>query len=229
MFAPLRTEVAARLVEVRQLLDVVRQLESTPPIPDPPEARILRALFFVHLYAALEFTVSQGVQRLLQGVEKLKASSNHFEARFHSVVLDPNFNSLRNVGEEKRWSTRVKFFDQQLSSDVLPINPDIFYLYLQNVWVEKLETLFASLSIDQPVVPDPSYRLYVDELVDRRNGIAHGRFSAVGIGGAFRSAELNTRLSAISATCTHILDCFEQHHAGRAFLLANHRAAYATT
>lgn len=226
MLATLRAEAAGRLAEVRQLLDVIRQLEATPPTPDPPEVRILRALFFVHLYAAFEFTVSQGVQRLLQEVAKLNISPSHFDSKFHAVALDANFSSFRNVGEDKRWSTRISFLDQQVSSNALSINADIFYLYLQNVWIEKLEVLFGCLCIHQPVVPDPSYRLYVDELVERRNGIAHGRFSALGIGGSIRSPELQIRLAAIGATCTHILDCFEQQERDRLYILPSHRTVY---
>lgn len=226
MFTQLRGDVTARFAEVRQLLEVIRKLESVPPTPDPPEAKILRALFFVHLYAGVEFAVSQGVRRLLTEIEKLKVASSHFESPFYSVALDSNFSSLRNVGEDKKWAARSDFLQQQFSSSTGKIRDEVFDLYLQNVWIEKLETIFQCFNIRLPVVPDPSFRLFVDELVDRRNGIAHGRFSALGIGGALRSPELQLRLSAISETCTYVLDCFEKHHLDRAFILTAHRGSY---
>jgi len=226
MLTAVRAEVAIRLREVFQLLDHIRTLEATPPNLDPAEARILRGLFFVHLYAALEYAVNQGVQRFLQAVHALNIAPMHLEPCFHCVALDPSFMRLRNVGEDKRWSSRLHVIGLQSTNTPQAINSDVFGLYLQNVWVEKLETLFDCLNIDQPITPDPTYRLYVDELVEHRNGVAHGRMSALGIGSVKRSPELLARYTAISATCTHILDCLEQQHLSRGVILAANRAAY---
>lgn len=226
MLAAVRADVASRLNEVRQLLDLIRQLEVAPPAEDPPEARILRGLFFVHLYAALEFTVTQGVQRLLVEADRLRVPAAHLEPRFHAVVLDPLFSSLRNIGEEKRWQARVKVIDAQAAPSAYDISSDLFGLFLQNVKVDRLETLFNCLNVPDPIVPDPSYRLYVDELVDFRNGVAHGRFSALGVGRRMRSAELLARLTAMNAVCGHILDCLDRQHATRGYIRADQRSVY---
>lgn len=226
MLTSVRAEVSERLREVFLLAEHIRHLESTPPSPDPPEVKIMRGLFYVHLYAALEYATCQGVQHFLEAVATLKISTNHLNARFLSVALDPGFSAMRSVGEEKKWSSRVRLLDLQLSTESQSINADIFGLYLQNIWVEKLETLFKCLNINLPVVPDPAYRLYVDELVERRNGIAHGRFSALGIGAARRSPELLIRYNAISTTCFYLLDCLEQQYLQRGLILEVHRPAY---
>jgi hypothetical protein len=226
MLAAVRAEVTLRLGEVFQLLEHIRQLEATPPTPDPAEARILRGLFFVHLYAALEFTVNQGTQHFLQAVDALNVPPAHLEPSFFSVALDSSFSAFRNVGEDKRWAARLKLINQQSSAAAQTISGDLFGLYLQNIWIEKLDVLFRCFNIDQPVVPDPSYRLYVDELVDRRNGVAHGRFSALGIGGTRRSPELLIRYNAIAATCSHILDCLDQQHTSRGVVATAHRSSY---
>ena len=210
------------------MLELSRHLEAVPPVADPPEAKILRGLFYVHLYAALEYAVNQGVQRFLQAIDALCIPPSHLEARFFSVVLDANFNSIRNVGEEKRWSARSKLIDLQSSTQSQSINGDIFGLYLQNVWIERLDALFNCLNIHLPVVPDPSFRLYIDELVERRNAVAHGRISALGIGAARRSPELVIRFNAVSSTCIYILDCFEEHYLSCGVIMPGHRPIYAT-
>jgi len=229
MLIAVKAETTSRLSEVFQLIDVIKRLEAIPPLPDPNEVKILRGLFWVHLYAALEYAVSNGVQRFLQAIDTLNAPPVHFTPRFFSVVLDSNFSALRNVGEDKRWTKRVELLNAQVSGVPTKINPDIFGLYLQNVWVEKMEILFSCLEINQPIVPDPSYKPYIDELVSQRNGVAHGRMSALAVGSSRRSNELLIRFNAISAICTHFFDCLEQHHSTRSVIQYLHRATYPVT
>ena len=226
MLTAVKAEAASRLSEVFQLIEVIKRLETTPPVPDPNEVKVLRGLFWVHLYAALEYAVSNGVQRLLQAIDTMNAPPAHFKPAFYSVALDPNFSALRNVGEDKRWVKRIELLNAQFSDSSSKINADIFGLYLQNVWVEKIEILFSCLGINQPIVPDPSYKAYIDELVSQRNGVAHGRMSALAVGSSRRSNELFIRYNAISATCTHFFDCLDQHYIDRGVILPLHRATY---
>jgi hypothetical protein len=226
MLTAVKAETTSRLSEVFHLIDVIKRLEATPPVPDPNEVKVLRGLFWVHLYAALEYAVSNGVQRFLQAIDTLNAPTVHFNPGFYSVALDSNFSALRNVGEDKRWIKRMELLNAQAAASPSKINADIFGLYLQNVWVEKLEILFSCLEIKQPIVPDPSYKAYIDELVSQRNGVAHGRMSALAVGSSRRSNELLIRYNAISATCTHFFDCLDQHHIARGVIQPLHRATY---
>jgi hypothetical protein len=142
------------------------------------------------------------------------------------VALEPNFSALRNVGEDKRWTKRMELLGAQSSTIPNKINADIFGLYLQNIWAEKIEALFACFGITQAIVPDSSYKPYIDELVMHRNGIAHGRTSALGVGSARRSPDLLLRYEAISATCIYLFDCLEQHHVSRGVIQPTRRTAY---
>lgn len=226
MFTAAKNETTVRLGEVFQLFELIRQLEQPPPQPDRSETRILRGLFWVHLYAALEYTINAGTQRFLQETGRLEIPPEHFKPCFFSVALEPNFSSLRNVGEDKRWTKRLEIIEAQRAATAQKVNADIFGLYLQNIWAEKIETLFSCFGITDPIAPDPSYRPYIDELVNYRNGIAHGRLSALGVGSARRSDELLKRYQAISATCSHFYDTLEQHYNSRGMILQDKRSAY---
>lgn len=226
MLKAVKKEAASRLSEVFHLIGLIQSLEAVPPLSDSNEVKVLRGLFWVHLYAALEYSISNGVQRFLQEVGKLNAPPLHFVPSFFSVVLEPNFSALRNVGEDKRWTKRMEFINAQGSGTPSKINADIFGLYLQNVWVEKMETIFSCLEIVQPIVPDLSYKTYIDELVLQRNGIAHGRVSALDAGSYRRSAELLIRYNAINLTCSHFFDCLDQHNIKRGVIHPSYRAAY---
>ncbi|HEK3479629.1 TPA: hypothetical protein SMW11_001400 [Pseudomonas aeruginosa] len=226
MFSNVRREVTERLAEVFVLMELITGAEANPPQPDSAEIKILRGLFYVHLYAALEFCVNKGVSRYLQELDGLNVVLSHFEARALTVALANKFSSLRGVGEDKRWSKSLELILAQSSGEIEKINDGLFGLYLQNVWPEKLEILFSCLGIDSPIVPDISYKLYLEEIVDRRNAIAHGRDSAMGVGTARRSQELQTRLTAVNDTCFYILDCLEEHCRNKGSIQAAHREKY---
>ncbi|TQM08419.1 MAE_28990/MAE_18760 family HEPN-like nuclease [Stenotrophomonas maltophilia] len=226
MFTAHRNDVTKRITEVRLLLDLVRNMEAPPPAVDSLEVRVLRGLFFVHLYSALEFTINGAVERFLAGVGDLRVKAQHFEPVFLSVALDSTFSSLRMVSEEKRWPKRREVWSRAASEEICPVNSGIFGLYLQNVWVERIDALSNCLNIGEPMIPNAAYRAYVDELVDRRNGVAHGRFSAAGVGGGRRSPDLQIRFNAISETCLNILDVLEDGLDGRCVVQEQFRGLY---
>jgi len=226
MLTAVRADTSERLMEVFLLIELIRQQEATPPQPDPAEAKILRGLFWVHLYSALEYAVNSGIQRYLHAVAALNIPPQHLMPCFFSVALESNFSALRNVGEDKRWTKRIELLGAQCSPVPNKINPDIFGLYLQNVWAEKLEALFACLGITQEIVPDPSFKPYIDELVMHRNAIAHGRTSALDVGCARRSPELLIRHEAISSVCRYFFDCLEHHHISRGVVQPSCRIMY---
>ncbi|MBB2896991.1 MAE_28990/MAE_18760 family HEPN-like nuclease [Pseudomonas sp. AS2.8] len=226
MFDKIKEDVAARLAEVFTLIGLIKANESPMPMQDSAEVKILRGLFYVHLYSSLEFCVNKGVERYLQGLNSLNVVPAHFELQALTFVLANEFSSLRDVGEDKKWVKRLELISSQSSIVVGRVNDGLFGLYLQNVWPERLEVLFACLGISLPIVPDPSYRLHLEEVVDKRNSIAHGRFSAMGIGGSRRSPELESRLKAVNDTCFYFLDCLEAHYQERGSIKPAHRSAY---
>lgn len=226
MFAATLSEVQSRLAEVRQLLDAIKGLESAPPVPDSSEVRVMRGLFFVHLYAGLEYAVNAGVENLLQQIAGTRPELQHYEQGLLTIVLEPQFMALRNVGEERRWAARLALIDKLFSSDKPKVGQGIFGLYLQNIWAKNLHELFRCLHIPDPVSPDPAYLPYLDEVTNKRNGVAHGRFSALGLGGSMRSNELEIRLKAVSEIALHAVRCFEKHALDVAYVVQPHRATY---
>lgn len=51
----------------------------------------------------------------------------------------------------------------------------------------------------------------VDELVENRNAIAHGRKSPAVIGGRYSSGDLEKRYRDIDELCIYIIDAFESY------------------
>jgi hypothetical protein len=220
----------ARLEEVRKLLAHIKRLEASAvterDVVSGETAAILRGVFFVHLYGVLEYAVSQSVQVLLQEITKMGVPYSHFDHLFFVVALDSDFRSLVDAGWSSRFPRRRELLKKQVSTDSCDINDTLFHDQLQNIWFETLSIVFEYLCIPASPVPETRMRGYVDEIVNHRNEIAHGRSSASFVGRLKSSSELDERLRAVSQIIDHIIINFDNYFAERTFVAAAHRASY---
>ena len=227
MFDSQRQSCLARISEVRVLYECISRMESGDPrVPDSTEVLMLRGLFYVHLYAALEYSVNQAVQRYLNAVSALGIRIDHFNSYLYSVILDSEFSAIRDVGESKKWERRISLLARQQSGDACAISDTVFSTYLQNVWLASLEQIFICFCIQDPVVPDQRLGLFVNEIVEKRNTVAHGRDTPSNVGRGTRSSDLKIRLDAITQVIEHVFVCFEKALGDHAFIAGTHRPNY---
>lgn len=141
----------ARLAEVRKLLAHIKRLEFAAANDHDPvsgeTAAILRGMFFVHLYGALEYAVSLSVQVLLQEITRLAISYSHFQHLVFAVALDPEFKSIVDAGWNSKLEKRRLLLQKQLSAGTCALNDTVFHDQLQNVgpihWI-KSSNIYAS-------------------------------------------------------------------------------------
>lgn len=227
MLAIYRLNSASRINEVRKMLDVIKHMESSDPLaPDSNEVLILRGLYYVHLYGAFEHSVNQGVQAVLGNITSSKVKINHIEHILYSVVLDPQFNSYKDSGVDAKWEKRIKLLNKIKSDSECKISDAVFSFFLQNIWHKSLEQVFECLCIPFPCVPENRLIGYIDEIVNKRNAVAHGRECAADVGAGTRSPELQIRHDAIVQVINHIYDCFENYLIGKHYISEAHRANY---
>jgi hypothetical protein len=228
----IHSSVDPRLAEVQKVLALIKKLESMAATERDPasaeSAAILRGLFFVHLYGVLEHAISLSVQVLLQEMTKAGIPYRRFEHHLHAVVLDDHFRSLADPGLKPRWPKRRELLTKQISSEPCSLNDAVFQDQLQNIWFKTLQTIFEYLCIQRDAVPEERMRGYIDEIVENRNAVAHGRQSAQGVGRRITSSDLEERLDAVVRVVNHVLSCFEDYLQNREFIDLQHRAGYTT-
>lgn len=227
MLSSARKSATVRINEVRVLLECIKRQEpSNPQETDTQDVLILRGLYYVHLYAAFEYSVNQGIQSFLQVVTTFKVKTTHLDLSLFSVALDGELTSLKNIGEKNKWQRRLEVFNRQNSQDELILSDMVFGDYLQNVWFKNLQQVFNCLNISSPVVPNPRFVFFIDEIVEKRNKVAHGRESPAVVGRGTRTPDLQIRLDAIAAVIQHIFDCYEQALTTYSFIAPQHRSNY---
>lgn len=228
--AQIKAGVDSRFSEVRKLFAHIQNLDSKAATDQDSvsaeSATILRGLIFVHLYGAFEYAVTLSVQVLLQEITKVAVPYCEFEHLFHAIALDSDFKSVSDSGWKGKWPKRRSLLQRQVSAEVCTLNDTVFHNQLQNIWYETLSDLFEYLCISVKPVPEDRMRGYIDEVVDHRNGIAHGRLSAQEVGRGKTVEDIEKRLRAIIEVVDHILNCFDDLLANREFVETSRRPNY---
>lgn len=218
LIAAVSPKITTRFLEVQESLSLIRSLESPPPSRDSEQVRILRGLFYVHLYGAFEFATTQIIFAITQSFNDAQLTHIEVADPLGAVVLDGHFKAIRDSGFSNQFSKRLKLISQRRSGEPARILDGV--INIQNVWLETVDELFQVFGVHHPRVYDLTKSGYLLELVDTRNKIAHGRESPTVAGSLKRSAELDKLYGAIRSQAFYMLDCFNECVKTRGFAAA---------
>lgn len=224
MFEAEQMTFAARMQEVRGLHQTITELESSDPLqPDPTRVVILRGLFYVLLYGGFEFAVNQIVSATLREISGAAVDTSKLQQSFFVLALHPQLTAIESGANQAKWKRRIKLFETQVQIGPCVIDDAMLSMYLQNINRDSLEQVFACFGISTPVVPSSRHLGYIDELVEKRRAVSHGRSGAEEVGRAYRSAELLQRLDAVLDVVAHLKNTFTIYVSQRMYLAALHR------
>lgn len=194
VFSIERSNVNERMQYVRSFLSFIKTQESvaTPPV-DSDIVKTLRGLFFVHLYAAFEKSINEGLEQYLQNIGSLQLKFSDIASGFLPTALDSKFTSLQS-GD--RWQSRIDFSVQLDSQEICPINNTVFSMQLQNTKSKIIENIASYIGAANSYTCDDRDARYLDEVVEKRNQVAHGRNTPITIGGSGRATDLEVRIDA---------------------------------
>lgn len=220
-----RTDVDKRLLEVRTLLSSIKSQESTatPPV-DSDDVKIIRGLFYVHLYGAFEKSVNEIVLYALREIDMLKLKHLHIAIEFLPVALASIFQALQAPTYDSRWKKRVEFIKTIESSAVCKINENVFSDQLQNVSPERLQEIITYLCLTSPF--SEADMLSIGEIVEKRNQVAHGRTNPLRVGSSVKSLELESRLTTTILVIDQFITCIEQGLESLSFVNPLYTAEY---
>jgi hypothetical protein len=213
-----RSASTARLREVRLSLELIKELSPVRPGAIRVGVKVIKGMFFVHLYGALEFTVVSAVQRTIQAINAKSPKIQDVKPAFLSLALDAECRSAASVGPTKMWPRRRELFARTQSAEAIAINDSIFPADGSNIKFEQLESVWETFSISAPVLPRLPLRTRLHEITDNRNAISHGRESPMAIGGRYSVQDLVRILAEMDELCTHVVQTFEDYIANDRFL-----------
>lgn len=98
---------------------------------------------------------------------------------------------------------------RQSQLNVTSLNEILFSRKLQNIWIETIEEIIAAFGM-QILTLTPRTRATIDEIVGKRNAVAHGGESASYVGERHR-ANLKAKFQIAQDFMIEVIDNFEDY------------------
>lgn len=220
MLTDISLQSTKRLIEVRELLDNIKNISPKAPMPETPDILISKGLFFVLLYGAYEFTVKSTVAKSIEIINTDSVLLNDCKPLLLSIALNSNLDSIASVSG-KKWEKRKLLFDNFNTNPSVTIATDLFPTNGRNLTVNQLQTIWDSFSIEEPVLPRTNLIGRLQELVLNRNAIAHGTSSAIDIGSLNSISDLYIKYADMSEVCSYVIQVFEDYLIKRRYIKGN--------
>lgn len=208
MFGVISSELASRLTNVREFVAV----QDVPSLT-PAQSASCRGLAFVNLYAVYEYAVCAAVQATLSSLRKDPLAIKQLRRELLTLVLEPHWQSAGTSGRERLWDARLSLVGQLSSAEPVSTLPDdLFPSDGSHYRVRQLRTIWRIFGISNPVVPDPRYQGRIEELVENRNAISHGRRTAEDVGRRYSKTDIEQRVTDTAAICNYLLATMQAHY-----------------
>lgn len=209
MFASVFDAIADRRLSSQRTVALIKTLEETY---QTPVASAWKGLAFVQLYATYEYAVRSGVQATLVAVRGSGVEIRALRRDLLALVLDANWESVSMSGRPRVWGSRMALIAKMDSIDSsATLRDDLFPTDGSHYRISQLQTIWRIFSIDAPIVPEPRLMGRIEELVENRNAISHGRHTPEEVGGRYSWQDISARVVDTDAICGHLVGTLDAH------------------
>jgi hypothetical protein len=225
-FDTFKTEMNGRFAEAVTHLNFITSLEPKEHYMEHSlEVKMFRGFFYVHLYAVLERTINDLVKTLISEIKQHKAQNCPLVYSLNALSQANSWKSLRDSRHSEIHNKAVSILYNIDSNNVFELEASHLLKNLSNVWAETIIDLLKLFGISNFSLK-PIDQALINEIVEKRNEIAHGRESPVNIGERFRCAELRTKLSNLQFFCNKLLSHIELYCQEHLFIRECNRNIY---
>jgi RiboL-PSP-HEPN len=222
-----RQEAANRFQEAQSFLSAIKNLEEARR-QHADEINVRKGLFLVLLYGAFEYSLTRTLTEATILINACRVEYGHMNETLYGLALDPQLTSLTapGAGRDSKWQRRAELFRKQACADPVVLFDGAFASELQNAWANTIQKMFYVFGIMQPALYNPRVKQYINEVVDKRNAVAHGRESAATTGQAYTTGSLQNLNDQLSKQTQYIFSVFENHISAKAFVKVAHQSLY---
>lgn len=222
-----RQEAGNRFQEAQSFLSSIKSLE-TARNQHADEINVRKGLFLVLLYGAFEYSLTRTLTEATVLINACRVEYGHMNELLYGLALDPQLASLTaaEARRDSKWQRRTELFRKQACADPVVLLDSAFAPELQNAKANTIQKMFDVFGITQPALYDPRVKQYIDEVVDKRNAVAHGRESASSTGQAYTTVSLQNLNDQLSRQVQYTFSVFENHISTKSFVKTAHLSRY---
>ncbi len=204
MWNPLRTEIADRFAAVESFFKETRDFKGVP-------GQTARGLAFVQVYAAYEYTVRTVMRTAVDAIKLHKPRTQDLLPSLMAVFLDSELKALKDCSPARIWKKRIELFKSLFSA--APANADntVFPHDGSHFRHEQLQMIFDVLGIKRTPAQRRRHLFRIDEVVDYRNEIAHGRVTPDKVGQRYTREEIWRIIKQVKSVCLLLVSATEKH------------------
>ena len=214
-FEDIRAEITRKFMELKRW---VSDISSDSANAETEFAIISKGLFFVYLYGIYEEIVKKTIYATVDALNNSSIEINDCKYELYTVLLSPEYDALHSVGNEKRWVKRWDIANKLSSNTQIDIQPDLFPTDGRNIRIKQLQSIANSFGLKENVLPCKEISGYINELVDKRNDVAHGSKPPREIGRNYTQEDLIKRCDVFSEVCTYVVSIYEKYIAEKSYL-----------
>lgn len=152
------------------------------------------------------------MQATLAGLRSTAVTYSAMRPSVLSLALSSDWDSVAAAGRKVMWERRISLIESICYGGVATNLPDtLFPADGSHYRTKQLHTIWAVLGITEPVVPENRLLGRIDELVENRNAICHGRRTAREVGRGYSRADIETRIRDTELICSHVIGTLSAH------------------
>ncbi|MBZ0111194.1 MAG: hypothetical protein K8J08_01905 [Thermoanaerobaculia bacterium] len=129
-----------------------------------------------------------------------------------SLVLNAEWQAALESGRARQFGKRISLLDCACTGG-LPFSVDdtLFPSDGSHYRPSQLYTLWSVFGVSGPIVPSPRFLGRIEELVENRNAISHGRRTAHDVGRGYSRGDIEARIDDTRAICVHVVGTLQSH------------------
>lgn len=215
MFSTTSIEASDRISQVAAMVRAIEDAELRSGMAVSSITRAAKGLVFVVLYAAYEYCVHQAFRATVLALNAHSVPHRQLAPGALALALDSECSTLRDKVVERAWEDRLSLFQKSRDASPATIRDSVFPADGSHMRAGQLRTLQVLFGVPNPLLPHPRMATRINELVEHRNAIAHGRERAEDVGGRYTVDELKERVKDAGELLQHVITTLETHSADR--------------
>jgi hypothetical protein len=177
------------------------------------EATTCKGLMFIQLYGVYEYSVKSTVQTVLSFIRRDTLSPREIHHRALTLAMNGTFDSASRVGPLKTWQKRLELVaDLESSQPLHSLVDTAFPSDGSHFRPRQIQTIWDIFGLTVPPLPESKFIGRINELVENRNAIAHGRRTADDVGSAYSFEDMRKRVDEVEVISIYLLTEMEKHY-----------------